>query len=45
METRLKEFRNEMNLTQTKLAFLLNTSHSKISAYETEKKLLLVGFA
>ena len=43
--TRLKEFRNDMNLTQTKLASVLNTSHSTISAYENGKRLLLVSFA
>lgn len=43
--TRLKEFRNDMNLTQTKLSSILNTSHSTISAYETGKTMLLTAFA
>ena len=42
---RLKEFRNENNLTLRKLANLLNTTPSTISAYETGKTLILTAFA
>lgn len=42
---RLLEIRKTHNLSQTKLAKLLNTSHSTISAYEHGKTLLLTVFA
>ncbi len=41
---RLKAFRKEFNLTQSKLATLLNTSHSVISEYEHGKKLISTPF-
>ena len=41
---RLKEFRKENNLTQEKLAQILNTSHSVISSYEKEKTLIITSF-
>lgn len=43
--SRLREFRKSINLTQTQLANILNTSHSTISSYENGKGLLLVSFA
>ena len=42
---RLKEIRKENNISQIKLANILNTSHSTISAYETGKVLILTAFA
>lgn len=42
---RLKEFRKQYKLSQTKLANLLNTTHSTISAYESGKTLILTTFA
>ena len=42
---RLKYLRNEKNLTLQKLANILNTTQSTISAYETGKTLLLTAFA
>lgn len=42
---RLKEFRTSNNLTQEKLADILNTSHSTISSYEHGKTMILTAFA
>lgn len=42
---RLREIRLKNKLTQVKLANILNTSHSTISAYENAKTLLLIVFA
>lgn len=42
---RLKEFRENNNLTQEELAKQINTSHSTISAYESGKTILLTAFA
>ena len=42
---RLLYVRNKFNLTQEKLAEILNTTHSTISAYETGKTLILTIFA
>ena len=42
---RLKEIRDAKNLTQEKLADLLNTSHSTLSSYENGKTMLLTAFA
>lgn len=42
---RLKEFRNNHNLTQEVLAKQINTTHSTISAYESGKTMLLTAFA
>ena len=42
---RLKEFRKDNNLTQEKLAKILNTSHSTISSYENGKTIILTAFA
>jgi len=41
----LKKIRKEHHLTQEKLATLLNTTHSTISAYENGKTLILTVFA
>ena len=41
----LKEIRKIYNLTQVKLAKLLNTTHSTISAYESGKTMILTSFA
>lgn len=43
--TRLRRLRNANNLTLQKLADLLNTTPSTISAYESGKTLLLTAFA
>ena len=40
----LKKFRKNNNITQEKLADLLNTTHSTISAYESGKTLILTSF-
>lgn len=42
---RLKKFRKEKNITQEKLANILNTTHSTISAYESGKTTILTAFA
>lgn len=42
---RLKEIREEHNLTLRMLAKILNTTSSTLSAYETGKTLLLTAFA
>ena len=42
---RIKEFRENNNLTQEELAKQINTSHSTISAYESGKTMLLTAFA
>ena len=42
---RLKEFRENNNLTQEELAKQINTSPSTISAYESGKTMLLTAFA
>lgn len=42
---RLKEFRENNNLTQEELSKQINTSHSTISAYESGKTMLLTAFA
>ena len=42
---RLKLFREKHKIKQIKLANLLNTSHSTISAYEHGKTLILTAFA
>ena len=42
---RLKEFRENNNLTQEELAKQINTSHTTISAYESGKTMLLTAFA
>lgn len=42
---RIKDFRNNNNLTLRKLASELNTTSSTISAYETGKTLILTAFA
>lgn len=42
---RLKEVRKKNNLTQEKLAKLLNTTHSTISAYESGKTTIITTFA
>ena len=42
---RLKEIRNDNNLTLRSLAKELNTTSSTISAYETGKTLILTAFA
>lgn len=41
---RLKEFRKENKLTQAKLAKILNTTQSVISAYEKGETLILTAF-
>lgn len=41
---RLRKFRKENDITQKDLAFLLNTTHSTISAYENGKNLILTSF-
>lgn len=41
---RLKEFRKENKLTQAKLAKILNTTQSVISAYENGETLILTAF-
>ena len=41
----LKEIRKIYKLTQVKLAKLLNTTHSTISAYESGKTMILTSFA
>lgn len=41
----LKNFRLKNNITQVELAKFLNTTHSTISAYESEKTTLLTAFA
>ena len=41
----LRRLRKEFNLTQEDLAYVLNTSHSTISAYESGKTTLLTAFA
>lgn len=41
---RLRQFRKENEITQQELAFLLNTTHSTISAYENGKTLILTAF-
>lgn len=43
--SRLLTFRKEVGLSQNKLAKILNTSHSTISAYENGKTYLLTVFA
>ena len=43
-QIRLKQLRKENKLTQEKLAIILNTSHSVISAYENGKNLILTSF-
>ena len=43
--SRLLTFRKEIGLSQNKLAKILNTSHSTISAYENGKTYLLTVFA
>lgn len=43
--TRLKEFREENNLSMRALAKILNTSHSTISSYESGKTILMTSFA
>lgn len=45
IDKRLKEFRENNNLTQEELAKQINTSHSTISAYESGKTMLLTAFA
>ncbi len=42
---RLKQFRNERNITLRTLAKELNTTSSTLSAYETGKNLMLTAFA
>lgn len=42
---RLKEIRNNNNITQKELAAFLNTTQSTISAYEKGKTLILTSFA
>lgn len=42
--TRLKEFRKGNNLTQTKLADILNTVHPTITNYENGKNLISTAF-
>ena len=42
---RLKKFRKDNNLTQEKLAKVLNTSHSTISSYEHGHAMILTAFA
>lgn len=42
--TNLKQFRKENKITLMKLANLLNTSHSTLSAYENGKTLILTSF-
>ncbi len=42
---RLKDFRKQKNLSLRELAHELNTTSSTISAYETEKCLILTSFA
>ncbi|MCM1052756.1 MAG: transcriptional regulator [Ruminococcus sp.] len=42
--TRLKDFRKENNLTQAKLAELLNTVHPVITNYENGKNLIATPF-
>ena len=42
---RLKKFRKDNNLTQEKLAKVLNTSHSTISSYEHGHTMILTAFA
>ena len=41
----LKKFRVDNNITQVKLAKILNTTHSTLSAYESGKTLILTAFA
>ncbi len=41
----LLQFRKDNNITQVKLAELLHTTHSVISAYESGKTMLLTAFA
>ena len=40
----LKKFRKDKNITLVKLAEILNTSHSTLSAYESGKTLILTSF-
>lgn len=40
----LLEFRKDNNITQVKLAEMLHTTHSTISAYEAGKTLILTAF-
>ena len=42
---KLKEFREEKNITQEELANILSTTHSTISAYESGKTTILTAFA
>ncbi len=42
---RIKEIRNNNNITQKELAAFLNTTQSTISAYEKGKTLILTSFA
>lgn len=42
--TRLKEFRKENNLTQSKLASILNTVHPVITNYEKGKNIIATPF-
>lgn len=44
LSLRLKALRKEHNLTQNKLANILNTSHSVISSYEKKHTLILTSF-
>lgn len=45
MGSRIKNFRKSNKLTQTKLADVLHTSQSTISAYEAGKTIMLTAFA
>lgn len=40
---RLKEFRKEKNITQNKLANIINCSHSAISEYEKGKRMITIS--
>ena len=42
---RIEEIRTDENLSMRKLAEILNTSHSTISAYENGKNLIIISFA
>lgn len=42
---RLRKIRKDKNITQEKLADILNTTHSTISAYESGKTTILTAFA
>lgn len=42
---RITEIRTNENLSMRKLAEILNTSHSTISAYESGKNLIIISFA